>query len=168
MAYVNYEYYRSLYAESEIEETVFNRLSYDACRRIDRITTGVDEVKKLKVAFPTDEDDAEAVKRCACKIIDIMINIQEAEKRVNTSKGYTTRNDGTLQGKVITSVSSGNESITYSSNGSGTTLIDKVLSDKNAQEKLYRDTIVEYLSGVGDANGVNLLYMGPYPYIKTR
>lgn len=170
MAYVDYEYYKSLYGDGAVEETVFNRISYDACRKIDRITTGVDEVKKLKVAFPTDEDDIEAIKRCTCKVIEIMHSIQEAEKRVNSSKGYTTREDGALQGKIVSSVSAGNESITYSVNGNNSeaTLIDKVLSDKTAQEKLYRDTIMDYLSGVGDANGVNLLYMGPYPYITTR
>ena len=165
-SYAEYDYYISLYGEEAIQENVFNRFSYDACRKIDHLTTGVDNVKKLKVAFPTDEDDIEAIKRCTCKIINIMSSIQEAEKRINSSKGYTKREDGTLQGKIVSSVTSGNESISYSvhGNGSEATLIDKVLSDKQAQERLYRDTVQEYLSGTGDANGVNLLYMGPYPY----
>lgn len=43
-------------------------------------------------------------------------------------------------------------------------MIDAVLSDKAAQDKLYRDTVREYLSLVPDSNGVNLLYAGiPYP-----
>lgn len=34
---------------------------------------------------------------------------------------------------------------------------------QEAQEKLYADTVREYLSGVTDANNVNLLYAGLYP-----
>jgi hypothetical protein len=45
----------------------------------------------------------------------------------------------------------------------GNTLIDSVLADKAAQEKLYVDIVQEYLSGVADANNVNLLYAGVYP-----
>ena len=70
---------------------------------------------------------------------------------------------GALRGKVVSSVSSGSESISYTAKAeSGSTLIDAVLSDQEAQDKLYRDTVKEYLSFVGDANGVNLLYSGPY------
>jgi hypothetical protein len=45
------------------------------------------------------------------------------------------------------------------------TMIDKALSDPAVKEKLFRDTIREGLSGVADANGVNLLYMGVYPRV---
>ena len=48
------------------------------------------------------------------------------------------------------------------------TAIDKALSDKAAEAQLYTDTIREYLSGVSDANGVNLLFMGRYPYRITN
>ena len=44
-------------------------------------------------------------------------------------------------------------------------MISKALVDFAVKEKLFRDTIREYLSGVSDANGVNLLYMGVYPYV---
>lgn len=164
MVYVNYEYYLSLYGDTGLDDTRFRILSYDASKKIDRATTGVDGVKKLKVAYPTDEDDSEAVKRCACKLIEIMNSIIEAEKRVNSMKELVKRPDGTVQGKVVSSISSGSESISYTI-GNNASLIDKVLSDKTAQERLYRDTVYEYLSGVTDENGVNLLYMGPYPYV---
>ena len=78
---------------------------------------------------------------------------------------YITDESGALRGKVVSSVSSGSESISYTAKAeSGSTLIDTVLSDKAAQERLYRDTVREYLSLVPDSNGVNLLYAGiPYP-----
>ena len=167
MAYVNYEYYKSLYETPAISETEFNRYAFDACRKIDIATTGVDNIKKLKVAFPVDEDDAEAVKRCVVAVIDLMDLIKKAEDAASSAKGYIERADGTIQGKVITSVTAGNESISFSSAGSSgsATLIDKALADKSVQRQMYKDIITEYLSGVSDANGVNLLYMGKYPYL---
>lgn len=166
MAYISYEYYKSLYGDKAIPEADFNRLSWDACRKLDVATTGIDNVKKLKVAFPVDEDDAETVRRCACKLIEIASEIAAAEERIKSLHGLVEREDGTVTSKLVSSISAGTESISYATGGTsgGSTLIDSVLADKGAQEQLYRDTISEYLSGVADANGVNLLYMGKYPY----
>lgn len=165
MAYVNYEYYSSLYDSPTVPEKDFERYAYDAGKKIDLLTTGIDNVKKLKIAFPSDEDDAEAVKRCVVALIDIMYRFRQAEKTLDDARGYVVRADGNLQGKVVSSVSAGNESISYSSGtGSTASIIDKALADKNVQNQMYYDTVAEYLSGVSDANGVNLLYMGRYPY----
>lgn len=166
MAYVDYSYYLNHYGERAIPEEDFNRLSWDACRKMDVATTGVDNVRKLTAAFPTDEYAAEAVRRCICKLIEIASEIEKAEQTARSAKGYVQREDGSLQGKVVSSVSAGNESVSYSAPGnSGTaTLIDAVLTDKSAQNQLYSDTIRDYLSGIADANGVNLLFMGRYPY----
>lgn len=162
--YADYEFYKTLYGEKGVSETDFNRLSWDACKRIDAATTTVDGIKKLKIAFPTDEDDSEAVKRCLCELINILYKLEQAEERVNASQGFVQREDGTVSSKLVSSVSAGNESISYSTNNiSAATLIDKALSDKTVQEQLYRDTITKYLSGVTDKNGINLLYAGRYP-----
>jgi hypothetical protein len=45
----------------------------------------------------------------------------------------------------------------------GSSVIDKAVADKSVRNKLVADTIRGGLSGVKDANGVNLLYMGKYP-----
>lgn len=160
MGYVTYDYYKSIYGEDSMPETDFNRLSWEACRKVDTLT-----LNKLKFAFPTNEDDIEAVQRCVCKLIEIAKDIDVATKRVTEGQGYITDESGALRGKVVSSVSSGSESISYTAKAeSGSTLIDAVLSDKAAQERLYRDTVREYLSLVPDSNGVNLLYAGiPYP-----
>lgn len=154
--YVEYEFYTSLYGADAIKEAEFNRLSWEACKKVDYHTTGVDGLKKLKHFFPVYEEDAEAVKRCVCKLIDTMQKMQIAEN----ASGYVTREDGTIQGKLVSSVSAGNESISYSV---GKNAINIAASDSAAREKLYMDIITEYLSGVTDSNGVNLLYMGVYP-----
>lgn len=167
MGYVDYEYYRSLYGEKAIPEADFNRLALDACRKLDIATTGIDNVKKLKVAFPVDEYDAETIRRCVCELINISYKLEQSEENARSVHGYITREDGTVTNKQVSSVSAGNESISYVTSGnssSGATLIDKALSDKDIQERIYRDTIMDYLSGVSDANGVNLLFMGPYPF----
>lgn len=161
--YITIDDYSAIY--DAMDEKAFDRLAFDVCRMVDNHTTGVDGVKKLKIAFPTDEDDAQAVKRCICKLIYIMSQIEAAEKAANQGRGYTETESG-IRGKVITSVSAGNESISYAAGGgSYATLIDKALADKSVQDKLLSDTIREYLSGVTDANGVNLLYMGRYPRV---
>lgn len=138
----------------------FNRLSMEACQRLDYHTTGLDGVKKLKAAFPTDEDDARMVKYCACKIVHILGQIEAAEAAMKNARGYEETEIG-IRGRVITSVTAGNESISYSAGGGSTaTLIDKALADKSVQDKLITDTIRECLSGIRDANGVNMLFMG--------
>lgn len=160
--YVDYEFYKDLYGENAVPESDFNRLSWEAQKRLDNLTFG-----KLKFAFPTNEDNVEAVKRCVCKLIEVAADIESANKRVNDAQGYVSDYNG-VHGKVISSVSSGSESISFTAKAeSGSTLIDAVLSDKAAQDKLYADTVKEYLAGVPDANGVNLLYAG-IPYPKRR
>jgi hypothetical protein len=157
--YADYEFFNSIYGDV-MPETDFNRLVWNAQKKVDDLTFG-----KLKFAFPTDEDDAEAVKRCECALVNLAKKIEDAQNRVESAQGYVDDGSGTIRGKVVSSVSSGSESVTYTAKAeTGSTIIDAVLSDKTAQEKLYRDTVKEYLTGVKDANGVPLLYAGlPYP-----
>lgn len=161
--YITIADYNAIY--DGMDEKAFNRLAFDACRMVENYTTGVDGVKKLKEHFPTDDDAVQAVKRCICKLIYTMSQIETAEKAVNQGRGYTETENG-IRGKIIAAVSAGNESISYSAGGGNTaTLIDKALADKAVQNKLFSDTVREYLSGVTDANGVNLLYAGVYPRV---
>lgn len=158
MAYVDHGFYKSIYGDT-MPETDFNRLEWDARRKVDNLTGG-----KLKFAFPTDEDSIEAVRRCVCSLIHLAGRIETAEKRIADARGYTMDESGALRGKVVSSVSSGSECISYTAKVEGSTLIDSVLADRAKQEGLYRDTIRECLSGVQDSNGVDLLYCGiPYP-----
>jgi len=145
--YVDYDFFKSLYGTS-VDETAFNRLIWNAEKLVKNAVTGVDGRCKLDFAFPDAACDSEAVKRCECAMVDIMAKIDKAETEAQGNK-------------TITSVSAGNESISYDTSGG---LIGAVLKDKAAQSKLYADTINEYLRGTKDKNGVNLLYGGVYPY----
>jgi len=156
MTYIDIDYYIGLYGE--IARNDFNRLVWDACHTVDGLTTGVDGVVKLKVAFPTNSDSVEAVKRCVAKVLNLMATIEKAEATANDG-------DTGVTAKRVQSISAGGESITYAS---ATTMVDAVLSDKNARKALFYETVRDYLSGVTDANGVNLLYMGVYPRRVTN
>lgn len=157
--YITYDEYTAIY--DPIEEKLFNRLAYDACRELDRQTTGADGVKKLKSAFPTDADSAEAVKRCAAQVINILAQIHEAEKSASMGRGFIATENG-MQGKIVYSVAAGNESITYSTS-SAKTAVDTAVANPVAKDSMIYWIIRNHLSGVADANGVNLLFMGRYP-----
>lgn len=158
--YITHTEYAGLYTPVEN----FDILCYEACRQIDRLTTGIDGVKKLKIAFPVDEDAITAVKYCTAKIINFLAQIQEAEKSASLGRGFVQTENG-VQGKAISSVSSGNESISYASTSSQKTAIDTAMADASAKDSMIQSMIREYLSGVADANSVNLLYMGRYPRV---
>ncbi len=163
MAYVDFEYYKTIYGEKAIPEADFNRLSWDAEREVDKATSGVNGVKKLKVAFPTSEDDAEAVKRCVCALVDFLYQLEMAERNANSIGQYTERADGSLQGKVVSTVSAGNESISYAVGKSSDTAISTAIKSVKDRDLMIYQFIASRLSGVADANGVNLLFGGCYP-----
>ena len=163
MAYIDYEYYKSLYGEEKMQESDFNRLLWDAEREIDKATTGIDGIKKLKVAFPSD-DDGEIVKRCIAELVNFLQRLELAENNANSFFEYVQREDGTLQGKVVSSVSAGNESISYAVGRSADTAISNAIKDLHSKDVAVYQFIASRLSGVSDANGVNLLFGGRYPY----
>lgn len=146
--YIDYEYFKTLYGENALAENEFNRLSWDAEREIDKATCGIDGVKKLKVAFPTDEYNAEIVKRCVC---DLIVYLSQLEKARNTMM-----NDG----GIVSSRTAGNESISYVN---ADTDVNMALASVEGKERAVYSFITEGLRGVTDANGVYLLYLGKYP-----
>lgn len=165
MAYVDYEYYKTLYGEEKaIPETDFNRLLWDAEREIDKATSGVDNVRKLKVAFPTNEEDAETVKRCVCALVEFLKQIEDAERNANSVGQYAERTDGSLQGKIVSSVSAGNESISYAVGKSSDTAISTAIKSVKDRDLTVYAFIASRLNAVSDASGVNLLFAGRYPY----
>lgn len=154
--YADREHYNSLY--DEIDAQTYNRVGWQAAKLLDKYTTGIDGVRKLQKAFPSNLDAQEAVKRCECALVNLLLQIEQTEK----AGAVATRADGTLTIGAVSSVSSGAESISYAV---GNTAINAAAADNSACERLISSTVREYLSGEKDANGVNLLYMGVYPYV---
>lgn len=160
--YITFEDYIRWY--SPIEENVFERLAVEASRIMDKYTTGIDSVRKLKKAFPVDEDSAYAVKFTAAQLVNTLYQIYEAEQAANMSRGYIETENG-LQRKIISRVEAGNEAISYMEGQGNTTAIDTAAKDTAAKRKMLFNIVRDGLSGVEDANGVNLLYMGVYPEV---
>ena len=160
--YITFNDYYNLTDSNLTDERLFNSLCFEACRVMDVHTTGIDNVKKLKRFFPTDEDNAEAVKRCAVKLVNTLYEIHEAEMAAAMSRECIQTDQG-LRRQIISRVESGNESITYSETKNGNTMIDAAAADRTERKKLLAGIVWDYLLGVEDANGVNLLYMGMYP-----
>ena len=158
--YASFDDYKAIY--DPIDEKVFNNLAYEAGRIMDVQTTGIDNVRKLKRFFPLDEDDAEAVRRCAARLVNTMYQIQEAEAAAAMGRGYTQTEQG-LRRQIISRVEAGNEAISYSETKNAATAIDTAAADPAAREKLLAGIVTASLRGVRDANGVSLLYMADYP-----
>lgn len=160
--YVTLADYTQFYSDT-IAEPDFNRFVVSACQKADVLTTGIDGVKKLKVAFPVVAEDIEVVKAAICGVIHLMNEIATLESAATSAQGYITREDGTVVGKTVTSISSGSESISYSASASGQTMASSVAGDSKAQNEAYNTILEESFRGVDDANGVHLMYMGIYP-----
>lgn len=148
-----YTQYTAIYG-TEITEAEFDRLGWEADRFLDVQTTGIDNVHKIDIAFPTVERDAEAVRRCYFALIHKQHEIDAYIASVSGADGHG----------AISSRSSGSESISYVK---VQTELDAAVSDISARNKLFAGIVQNYLSGISDANGVNILYMGAYPCIRT-
>lgn len=155
--YADYEYYSTEYG-GKMSADDYKQFGRRAERRIDSITSG-----KLQFAFPTNEQDADAVKDCVCELADFLYQIDSYNTAAMESIGTVTQADGTVRGKVVTSISSGSESIGYSAAGSVSTATMEAAKDKKAADVMVHSIVCDNLGGVPDANGVNLLYAGAYP-----
>ena len=161
MAYATYEDYTGLYGAGRLDEAGFARLLWEAERVMDQATTGVDGVVKLRAAMPREEQAAQAVRRCACALTELLARLEQAAESVSLGREHTENADGTLQPRLVAARSSGSESVTYAVGSASA--VDAAVGDPAAWRQLTDDTVRRYLAGVPDANGVNLLFMGPYP-----
>lgn len=153
MAYCDYDFYTNKYLGNVITEADFPRLSERASEKLDRLTFDRLSISEDGTIETLDEKTSTRVKKAVCKIAEILNDIEFYEKTSRELAGFEQTENG-QRGKVITSVSSGSESISYSVKESSNSIVGAVLTDKKAQERLFYDIAVEYLSGTG------LLYAG--------
>lgn len=157
----DFEAFTRLYGDC-LDEASFERLSWRAHRILEAAVTGVDGVCKLTVS-PPEGDAAEAVSRCECALVDVLRRVEAAEEFSEAARSTTDTGAG-VRGGVIASVSAGNEFVTYKSPDTAGSAFSRAAADPGAARELYDSVIREYLSGVCDARGVALLYMGAYPF----
>lgn len=134
--YATYEYYVTEYGGSLDEERV-NRCSRIADRLLNKFTSN-----RLVNSFPTDKTAIDNVYQCECALIDYEAYVEDAKK-------------AQAEGKVIKSVSSGSESVTYDTN----VYAEAVKSEANHVQGAL-NICRTWIGGVPDANGINLLYAG--------
>lgn len=158
--YAGFNYYQTEYGGKVIESADdFNHFERKAERRIDTITGG-----KLQFAFPTKKRDKQAVKDCVCELTEFLYQLDRYQSMAMDSAGVVKQADGTVRGKVVTSISSGSESIGYSAKGSTDTSLVEAAKDKKVADVMINSMVRDGFNSVADANGVNLLYAGiPYP-----
>ena len=133
MGYTTYEFYKDEYYGDSIEESLFPKWESRATDRLDELTYG-------NITADALEEYGEKIQKATCALADLLYKIDFKTNHANDTNGGN-----------VKSMSSGGQSISF---GSNETLVDKVLNDKVAQNRLCYDTVCEYLSGTG------LLYAG--------
>ena len=150
--YISYLDYIQL-GEKKLPEFDFRKYEYEAERVVDDVTTGVDGVKKLQVAFPEDETDKRAVVMTMTALISKLAEITDLKKSITeTGAGGV--------GGVVASVSSGSESISYATSFVSDEV--RAATSEEAKQQTLKRIARDGLRGIKDANGVNLLYGGSY------
>ncbi len=160
MAYTDYEFYKSKYFGTTIAESDFPRFAERASEKIDFLT-----FDRLVDGLPSDEKAVTKVQKAVCAVADVLAKIDEFEKIAGAAAGYETDAEtGKLAGKIVTSKTSGRESVSYSAGSvadlKNSSLVGAVLNDKQARERLIYDVAAEYLTGICADDGIPLLYAG--------
>jgi len=149
MAYADFDFYRDSYFGDALTKEDAAKWLSRASDELDSLTFG-----RLTNAFPTVEAHAEKVRKAVCAIADTLFFVDVQRMAASAQKTA----DGSYRGAVA-SVSSGRESISFSTNGTATAYAAAV-ADPVARVKLISSIAVKYLANVPDSTGVNLLYAG--------
>ena len=110
MAYADYKFYTESFG-SVVPEADFPRLAERASDFIDLITHG-----RLVNGLPTNEYFQKRIKKAVCSLAEILYQIELAEKNAANAAASgtsTTIGTGGSTTGIVTSVSSGSESISY-------------------------------------------------------
>ena len=108
MAYTDYEFYKSKFYGDTVPESDFLKYAERASDRIDQYT-----FDRLADGFPDNERAKTKVQKAVCAVADTMYQIDQIKKASMDTIGTIQREDGTVVNKAVSSVSSGNESISY-------------------------------------------------------
>lgn len=157
MAYTDIEFYKTKYCSDTVPDESLEKYLEKASDRIDAIT-----FDRLVDGFPDNKRAQIKIKKAVCAVADCLYQIDEAKKASMATVGTVTREDGTMTGKMVSSVSSGSESISYVTGtaGSISDIYSQAAMDKKVENVLLRQVATEYLAGVVDNKGVCLLYAG--------
>jgi len=163
MAYADYEFYTTSYFGSVVPETDFPRLSERASDFVDTMT-----FDRLVDGLPTNERSQKRIKKAVCSLAELMYQIELAEKNAinQASANVTDINVGNISTGIVTSVSSGSESISYATpqqigaSAKEWSAVYAAAGDVQKTNDLLYKTTLPLLMGVRTDDGVPVLYAG--------
>ena len=163
MAYADYEFYTTSYFGTVVPETDFPRLAERASDFVDAMT-----FDRLVDGLPTNERSQKRIKKAVCSLAELMYQIELAEKNAinQASANLTDTNVGNISTGVVTSVSSGSESISYATpqqKASGAkewSAVYDAVGDVQKTNDLLLKTALPLLMGVRTDDGIPILYAG--------
>ena len=160
MAYVDYEFYQKSFFGNVVPESDFMRMSERASDFIDSLT-----FDRLADGLPSDDRQQKRIKKAVCSLAELMYQIELAEKNAinQASASATDTNAGGKSTGIVTSVSSGSESISYATPQQiGAIAFQKVMlySDVQKTNNLLYKTALPLLMGVRTDEGIPILYAG--------
>lgn len=162
MAYADYEFYTTSYFGSVVPETDFPRLAERASDFVDTMT-----FDRLVDGLPTNERSQKRIKKAVCSLAELMYQIELAEKNAtNAAVGGTSTAIGTGGSTtgIVTSVSSGSESISYATpqqigaSAKEWSAVYATAGDVQKTNDLLLKTALPLLMGVRTDDGIPVLY----------
>lgn len=164
MAYVDYDFYTTSYFGSVVPETDFPRLAERASDFVNLMTSD-----RLVDGLPADKRSQKRIKKAVCSLAELMYQIELAEKNATNAavSGTSTAigSGGSTTG-IVTSVSSGSESISYATpqqKASGAkewSAVYAAAGDVQKTNDLLLKTALPLLMGVRTDDGIPVLYAG--------
>lgn len=164
MAYADYEFYTTSYFGSVVPEADFPRLAEKASDFVDTMT-----FDRLVDGLPTDERSQKRIKKAVCSLAELMYQIELAEKNATNaavSEASTTTGSGGSTTGIVTSVSSGSESISYATpqqigaSAKEWSAVYTAAGDVKKTNDLLLKTALPLLMGVKTDDGIPVLYAG--------
>lgn len=164
MAYADYEFYKTSFFGNVVPESDFNRFSERASDFIDVLT-----FDRLVDGLPGDERQQKRIKKAVCAAADILYQIDIAEQNAAaaaaTGTATTLPGGGTTTG-IVTSVSSGSESISYATpqqigaSAKEWSAVYAAAGDVQKTNDLLLKAALPLLMGVRTDDGIPILYAG--------
>lgn len=164
MAYADYEFYTTSCFGSVVPETDFPRLAERASDFIDTMTFG-----RLVDGLPANERSQKRIKKAVCSLAELMYQIELAEKNATNAAvsgvSTTTGSSGSTTG-IVTSVSSGSESISYATpqqigaSAKEWSAVYVAAGDVQKTNDLLLKTALPLLMGVRTDDNIPVLYAG--------
>lgn len=164
MAYADYEFYTTSYFGSVVPEADFPRLAERASDFIDIMT-----FDRLVDGLPENERSQKRIKKAVCSLAELMYQVELAEKNATNAAASgtsTTIGSGGSTTGIVTSVSSGSESISYATpqqKASGAkewSAVYAAVGDVQKTNDLLLKTALLLLMGVRTDDGIPILYAG--------